>query len=214
MAGLFLSILPLAAASALSPGILAVSITLLSRKDTHAAMALFFGGLLVALLLAGAGIFVAQGDDKAVEALGFQPRAADIAIGALLAAFGIKVMLEKPKKGEGAPPDAKKAHGTLKWLAISFLGNITNFDAVLLNLAAVREIFNSTTVLTYKLSLLAFCDFFFVAPALLPLLFYLAAPEKSQRALAPVGRWMQKYGRYLVGAIFIIFGAYLVLKAI
>jgi len=214
MAGLFLSILPLALASVLSPGILAVSVALLARKDTSAAMALLLGGIIVALLLAGAGILVAQGDDKAAEALGFQPKAADLAVGILLAAFGVKVLLEKPKPDDGAQKGAKKSRGFAKWLAISFLGNITNFDAVLLNLAAVREIFNSSAALAYKLSLLAFCDFFFIAPALLPLVFYIARPQKAERILEPVGKWMQKYGRYLVGAIFIIFGAYLVVKGI
>jgi hypothetical protein len=197
----------------LSPGILAASIALLARKDTGAAAALFLGGVIVALLLAGAGIFIAQDDDQAAEALGFQPRAADIAIGALLAAFGIKVVLEKPSQ-EQPLAGAKKPLGFFKWLAISFVGNITNFDAVLLNLAAVREIFNSTAALAYKLALVAFCDFFFVAPALLPLVFCLAAPEKSARMLEPVGKWMQKYGRLLAGAIFIIFGAYLVMRGI
>ena len=121
--------------------------------------------------------------------------------------------MEKPKP-ESVAAGAKKSRGFFKWLAISFLGNITNFDAVLLNLAAVREIFNSAASLAYKLALLGFCDLCFVAPALLPLVFYLAEPEKAERMLAPVGKWMQKYGRYLVGAIFIVFGAYLIIKAV
>jgi threonine/homoserine/homoserine lactone efflux protein len=213
MAELFLSILPLAVASAASPIILGVSITLLARKNTGAAIALLLGGIIVAMLLAAAGMSVAAEDDKAAEALGMEPRAADIAIGVLLMAFGIKELLEKPKQ-EQAPSGAKKSRGFFKWLAISFIGNITNFDAVLLNLAAVRQIFNSTAELGYQLALLAFCDFFFVAPALLPLVFYFLMPEKSERLLSPVGKWMQKYGHYLVGAIFLVFGAYLILKAV
>lgn len=212
MAGLFLSILPLAVASAASPVILGVSVALLARKRTSAAVALLLGGAIVALILAAAGISVAAEDDKAAEALGMKPRAADVAIGALLLAFGIKALLEKPKK-ESAPSGAGKARGFYRWLALSFIGNITNFDAVLLNLAAVREIFNSTAALAYKLALLAFCDFFFVAPALVPLALYSFAPEKSARLLSPVGRWMQKYGRYIIGAIFTLFGLFLMLKA-
>jgi len=213
MDGLFLSILPLAVASAASPIILGVSVALLARKNTSAAIALLLGGAMVALLLAAVGISVAAEDDKAAEALGMGPRAADIAIGALLLAFGIKSLLEKPKQ-ESAPAGAKKAHGFSRWLAISFIGNITNFDAVLLNLAAVREIFNSQAALAYKLLLLGFCDFFFLSPALVPLALYLYAPEKSARLLLPVGKWMQKYGHLLVGIIFVAFGLFLVLKGI
>ena len=211
MADVFLAILPLALASMLSPGILAVSITLLARKNKTAATALLLGGIIVALLLAAAGILVAQGDDKAAAALGFQPRAIDLLLGLFFLVFGVKVVLEKPKP-EQVAAGAKKSQGFSKWLAISFLGNITNFDAVLLNLAAVREIFNSTAALASKLILLGFCDICFVAPALLPLVFYIAEPQKAERLLSPVGKWMQKYGRYLVGAIFIIFGAYLEIK--
>ncbi len=210
MMELFASILPLALASALSPIILAVSIALLAKGNTKAAAALVSGGLLAALAIAVAGASVAEEDDKAAEALGFKPGAADLFFGLIFLAFGAKIFLEKP--GSGLKAGAGKNRGALGWLAISFAGNITNFDAVLLNFAAVRQIFNSTAAPLYKMSLLAFCDFFFVAPALVPLLVYYAAPKKCEKLLAPVGAWMGKYGHYLVGLIFMLFSLYLMKK--
>ncbi len=209
MLGLIASILPLALASALSPIILAVSVALLAKGNVRAASALVIGGLFAASLIAFAGASVAEEDDKLAEHLGFKPQAADLFFGVIFLGFGLKVFFERPKEGELVRGGQKKA-GTLKWLAISFFGNITNFDAVLLNFAAVRQIFNSEIAPIQKFALLAFCDFFFLAPALVPLLFYCAAPEKCGRLLRPVGTWMSKYGHYLVGAIFIIFGFYLV----
>jgi hypothetical protein len=206
---LFMSILPLALASALSPLILAVSVTLLAKKNTKAAAALVLGGLLAAAVVAVAGASVAQEDDKAAVKLGFKPEAADLFFGVIFLAFGLKEFFEKPKE-QGLPQGAQKSRGALKWLAISFVGNITNFDAVLLNFAAVRQIFNAAIPLFNQLSLLVFCDFFFLAPALVPLMLYYAAPAKSERALEPVGKWMAKYGHYLVGMIFVAFGLYLV----
>jgi hypothetical protein len=167
MDSLFLSVLPLALASALSPLILGISIALLARKNLKAASTFFMGGLLVAALIAIAGAGVADGDDKVVEKLGFKPRAADFFFGAIFLLFGLKVFFEKPESKRDIPPEAKKARGPFRWLAIGFLVNITNFDAVLLNFAAARQIFNSTVALAPQLALLAFCDFFFLAPALL-----------------------------------------------
>lgn len=208
MPDLFASILPLAVASSLSPIILAVSISLLARKDMKSATAFLIGGLLAAAAIAAAGVSIAEVDDGAAEALGLEPRAADLFFGVIFLAFGLKVLFEKPSS-EGMPQGAKKQQGAAKWVALGFLGNITNFDAVLLNLGAVRQIFNAAIPQLQQFSLLAFCDFFFLAPSLVPLALYALAPSKAERALEPVGKWMSKYGHYLVGAIFMFFGLYL-----
>jgi len=210
----FAAVLPLAIASAASPVILGVSITLLSKKNFGAAAAFLAGGVLVAAILALAGVSIAAGDDKVAESVGLPATSIDLAIGLLLLVFGIKVLFEKPKKRDEIPQAGSAHRGNLKWLAIGFIGNITNFDAVLLNLAAVREIFNSALSTMPKLELLSFCDFFFLAPALVPIAFYTFAPEASQKFLVPVGSAMKKYGQYVVGAIFIIFGAVLIMKGL
>lgn len=209
---LFISILPLAIASAASPVILGVSIALLSRKDFKSAAAFLAGGIVVAAILAAAGASIAAGDDKVEQSLGY-PGIVNMAIGLLFLIFGVKVLLEKPSEKERVPGEGKKM-GPAKWFAISFIGNITNFDAVLLNLAAVREIFNSGIAMLPKLLLTAFCDFFFILPALLPIAIFVLAPAASQRVLVPIGGAMSRYGKYIVAAIFIVFGAYLILKVV
>ena len=210
---LFATILPLAVASAASPVILGVSVALLSRKNFGAAAALLASGVLAAAILALVGASVAAEDDVVAKSLGFSPAIVDLALGIVFLAFGAKVLLEKPSK-EGISRKGAAGWGPAKWFAIGFIGNITNFDAVLLNLAAVREIFNSSLAMASKLELLAFADFFFVLPALLPIAICVLAPAASQKVLVPIGKSMSKYGKYVVGAIFIVFGAYLIVKGI
>jgi len=213
MLEVFAKVLPLAIASAASPVILGVAIALLSKKNFGGAAAFLLGGVLVAIILAAAGATIAAGDDKAAESLGYPPSAFDVAVGALLLLFGINVFFEKPSEKRNMP-DGKGGRHMAKWLAIGFIANITNFDAVLLNVTAVREIFNSGIATAPKLELLAFADFFFLLPALLPVAVYVIAPSAAQRMLSPVGDAMNRYGRYVVGVIFIAFGAYMIMNGI
>ena len=213
MLEVFLKILPLAIASAASPIILAATVALLSKKNFGCAFSFLAGCVLAAAVLAAVGISFAAEDDKVAESMGFSPSIFDIAIGALFLAFGIKVLVEKPAAKQDVPR-AGKSGGKIKWFAIGLIGSITNFDAALLNITAVRAIFNSGIALLPKLSLLAFCDFFLLSPALLPIALCILAPEKSQKLLVPVGNAMNKYGRYVVAAIFIIFGILLIKNGI
>ncbi|MCX6769639.1 MAG: GAP family protein [Candidatus Micrarchaeota archaeon] len=204
----FAKILPLAIASAASPVILGVSIALLSRKNFGSALAFLAGGLVVALILAAVGMSIAANDDKVAEGMGRPPTVIDLAVGVLFLLFGAKILLEKPSEKKEIQTAGKGMRHHAKWFFIGFVGNLTNFDAVLLNLAAIREIFNSSIATMPKLELLGFCDFFFLLPALAPIAAYLIAPQASQKVLLPVGNAMNRYGKYVVGAIFILFGIY------
>ncbi|MCX8175471.1 MAG: GAP family protein [Candidatus Micrarchaeota archaeon] len=209
MLELVASIVPLALASSLSPGLLAVSVALLAKGNERALWAFVFGGALAALLVALAGASVAENDHKIAAGFGLHPKAADLLFGAAFLLFGLKTLLEKPKEGGMAQRGIMGGAGAKKWLAVGFLANITNADAVLLNFAAVRQVFNSAIALPYQLALAAFCGFFFLSPSLAPLLLYRAAPGRCARLLEPAGKWMERHSHLLVGAIFALFGLYL-----
>ncbi len=213
MSDLFIQILPLAVASAASPVIIAISLALLSKKSFGALGAFFFGCALATLILAGIGISVAAEDEVVASSIGLSTSVLDLALGAVFFAFGVKVMLEKPAD-EKNPPPTKKPRSPISWFALGLFGSLTNFDAAILNITAVREIFNSNIVLLQKAFLLVFCDFFLLSPILLPCIIYVFAPAASKALLAPVADWLKKNGNYLVGAIFIIFGIFLVMKGI
>jgi len=212
MLELLAKIFPLALASAASPIILALCITLLSKKNFSALGAFFAGSLISAAILAVLGIFFAAGDGQIAIALGFSPYSIDLALGIIFFAFGAKTFFTKPS--EEKSPARKKSFGFVKWIAIGFFANITNFDAALLNITAIREIFNSAVSSASKIGLLAFCDIFLLSPILLPAIIYAVAPSKAQKILSPLGKFMEKYANYIVGVIFLAFGVYLALKGI
>jgi threonine/homoserine/homoserine lactone efflux protein len=205
-------VLALAIASAMSPGLLAVAIYLLAGKNSPKARAFAFmmGGVVVALILAGVA-FAAVSEASS----GRTPRIPayiDIALGVLFILFAAKQVLVK----EGDAPrleEASQKPSLLKWFLIGFIANITNFDAVLLNITAVKEIVEAGVGRFYGLLLISMADLFFILPVLLPLAICVVAPERTEKMLSPVGAWMKKYGRYLVAAIFFIFGVYLLLRA-
>ena len=212
MPELLAKVFPLALASAASPIILALSIALLSKKNFSSLAAFFAGSAAAALMLAIFGIFFAAGDGQIAMALGFSPSSIDLALGLVFFAFGAKTFFAKPSKENKIK--SKKTIGFAKWIAIGFIANITNFDAMLLNITAIREIFNSAASAAEKFGLLAFCDILLLSPILLPAIIYAIAPSKTQKILSPLARIMRKFANYIVGAIFLIFGAYLALKGI
>ncbi len=213
MLELLARVLPLAVASAMSPVILGIAVALLSgKKGSNAGASAFLaGGVVVAAALAILGFAAGNGF---LSSFGIRhlPASLDIGLGVLLVAFAAKTLLEK-EEGDGKKI-GQSGGGPMKWFAIGFLANATNADAVVLNFTAVREIFREGANSIYEISLLALADFFFLAPALVPLLIYMIAPEKTSRYLAPIGAWMKRYGKFVVASIFLIFGMYLLRKGL
>lgn len=209
---LFAKILPLAIASAMSPVILGVAVMLLSAKGGNArnAYAFLLGGAVVAAALAIAG-YAAGSGVLASMGVAHVPATLDIALGIMCVGFAAKGILGK---GGGGKRIGGAEGGAFKWFAIGLIANATNADAIVLNFTAVREIFREASGLAGQALLLGIADFFFLSPALVPLLAYMAAPKRARRALEPAGAWMERYGRYLVASIFLIFGIYLLRKGL
>ncbi len=210
MLELLAKVVALGIGSTLSPGLLAITLALLAAKSNQLRRSLAFlaGGIVVAciVILGSHLIFSALGAAKP-SSLAY----ADFAIGGLLVLFGIFSLLVKEKEPK---PGAQAGAGALKWFAISFALNITNFDAVFLLLTESREIAQSGAAFAYQLALYALGALFFTLPCWLPIAVYVAMPEKAQKTLAPLGGVMKKYGKWLAALIFFGFGAYLVSKGI
>ncbi|VVC03571.1 Sap, sulfolipid-1-addressing protein [Candidatus Burarchaeum australiense] len=212
MVSLLIEILPLAIASAMSPVILGVCIAMLSKKAANSVLAFLLGSVLAAIILFAIGVAFASGDDIVAQEISQPVAIFDLALGLLLGAFGLKVLLMKESAG-----DRLGARGQLsakKLVAVGLLGTLTNFDAALLNITAVRTIAETAGSFATKLLPLAVTEFFLLSPILLPLGVYLVAPQKSAKLLEPLGAWMGKYGRFVVGLIFLGFAVYLVAKAL
>lgn len=201
---LVLSVFFLSLASALSPGLFAIAIALLSGKQYQKTKTIAFliGGAVTVLFLLFVGLNIDDISENFSEF--FQPTGnGAIILGLLLIIFGIYSLIaknDKIKTDVASKPD---------YLRITILGiilNITNFDAVLLNFTAIREIDNAKLAILPETILIIIAEFFFLSPVLVPLAIYIFYPEKSKKILDPIGNSMSKYGRFIVAAIFIIFG--------
>ncbi len=204
-------VVPLGIASAMSPVVFGIALALLVAKEhTRLRMAAYFAGALVTvIILALVGSAVGSG---ALEGAGL-PADVDLLLGILLIVFAVKTGLEKGEKKRKVNAEGGPAH-LLKWFAIGFVVNITNLDAVLLNLTAVKEIFEAGVGFGYEMGLVAVCDLFFLSPILVPVVVYALMPKAAERVLKPIGASLEKYGRYIVSLIFLIFGIYLISKGL
>lgn len=215
MVEIFAKILPLDLASVLSPGILALALILLSKKEfaLGRTFAFLFGSALVALGLAILGLNLGA-NVQDVHNTRVVDNIVDLALAAVFLYFGIRSLI-KPEKTE-KKPQAKNddSRHLLKWIIIGFVISITNFDAVLFNFTAAKEIGQSQIFSAEKIILLIVDALFFTAPILVPLLFYLITPKLTQKILDPLNLFLIKYSRFIVGAVFIGFGIYLAYKGL
>jgi len=204
MFDLLLKVIALGIASAMSPVIFGVALSILaSGKGRMGRITAYLaGGILSAaiVLLAGALIGNHAFSFKGSREVAYL----DLFIGLVFIIFASMQFLGKErgfKAGKGAGPG--------KWLAISFILNITNLDAEVLYFTAAKEVFQSGIPPASQSLLVLLGTLFFLSPTLLPLAAFIAMPERFGQLLKPVGAAMAKYGKYIVSLIFAGFGAYL-----
>ena len=215
---LLLRVIPLGIGSAVSPVILGVTLTLLARKDHLAkrTTAYLSGAILVVVILATVGSAIGSGTMTIKRTHSWASVAVDFAVGLVLVGFGIKSAFEKPpQRSQGIPGNDAMASAQLgKWFLLGFFLNITNFDAVILNVTAIKEIFQAGVPLSEEVLLTVICDVLLLLPIVLPVSVYVAAPTAAEKVLRPVAAASEKYGKYLVMTILLAFGAYLLLKGL
>ncbi|MFA6492637.1 MAG: GAP family protein [Patescibacteria group bacterium] len=214
MIALLAKILPLQLAATLSPGIFALTIILFTKKN-HAigrVLALLLGSIFVAIFLGFLGLKTGQ-SITAFSTHGKISVIIDFALAILFLYFGIKGLV-KPDREKKESLGENPARQLGKWFIVGLIISITNFDAVLLNFAAAKEIGASGIILFDKIILLFVGILFFVLPILIPLFFYLILPSLAQKVLTPINKFLVKFGRLLVSIIFIIFAIYLIYKGL
>ena len=202
--------LPLEIASALSPGILAFSLIILSGNIQPKLKCLIFfaGNLVIAVLIAVLGL-TAGGSIISAKNPSLISSIVDLVIATLFFFYGIYTLLKVEK-----PTRINEESNSLyiKLFLIGILISITNFDAVILYFTATKEIGISSLNSINKVIAVAIGGFFFLSPVAVPLIFYLIAPKFARKILEPVDRFTKKYARYIIGIIFVVFAIYFYIK--
>ena len=204
MISLLAKVIPLGFASALSPGILALVVYFLGNKNAKSKIqAMFFSALLVIAIVITLGLLAGTSTPRAdgqslVEAI------IDLSFGALFIYFALKNLLRKERSIKES--EEKEGSQFMKWFLIGLLINATNFDAVFLAFTSAKEI-GSTAVSTFdKIIAIIINIFFFTSPVTLPVAIYLIIPKTAKTILDKLNKFLMRYSRYIVFAMFAIFG--------
>jgi len=208
------SILPLDAASALSPVIFAITIFLLSSTYHRKIKILSFlaGALVVGIFTTLIGFYIGSRlsiHDKTNPVVALL----DLTFGTVFLYFAIRSLLSKNRK---MPTEKhRNKHTLLRWISIGILVNVTNFDAVMLNLTAAKIIGAAQHLSDpAKIVLFSLNMFFFTLPVTLPVFFQVAFPIKARLMLSGVKFFLLAYARYITAILFFIFGIVFINKGI
>jgi threonine/homoserine/homoserine lactone efflux protein len=204
MLTLLLKVLALGVASAMSPGILAISLGLaFGKEQSSKKITAFFLGGAVALALVILGAWALDEGMKYFNLSSQQ----DLLFGGILIAFGLFSLSSWNRKPSGSR--VGKGSGSLKWFLIGLIGNITNLDAVALEFTSAKQVFASDVSPIPFFILLGLGGFFYLSPILIPM-FYSRAKGSKPALLQKAGVAMDKYGNVVIGILFLLFGAYFI----
>lgn len=205
-------VLPMNLASILSPGLFAASLFLLGTKKPRSnTLILLLGSVAVALgvVVIGALLGDPHPDEENEKLLAV---ILDFLIGSVFIFLAFKILFFKEKSKN------LRLLTDIKYWQIFIFGiviNATNFDAVLLSLAAAKEVADSPDIGTSSKGLLLVVNMlFFTLPIWLPLVFYLVAPKIAMPLLKKVNKYVIKYSKYIISAVFLVLGGWLLYEGI
>lgn len=211
MFSLLIKIIPLGFGAIVGcPMILALALLLLGSKN-HAKIrtfAFFFGNLIVAVAVAILGFSLGHSVPESAKPTMISA-IIDTILGLFFIIFGIKILFSKDHK---VKEKEESGYKIVRWFLIGFLISVTNFDTVLLSLAAAKEIGESAVNEINKIILLIINILFFTAPIGLPLILYLIMPKLARPILEKINQVVFKYSRYILFIMFVGFGIYFCYK--
>ncbi|MDP4038882.1 MAG: GAP family protein [bacterium] len=212
-----INLLPFALGSAISPVMLTGSVLILSSKISPVKKAIGFAfGSAAALVAIAIMIFLLSAKAGQLKIGSHQSTGQDIlhvAAGLLLIYFAIKTAIKKPKT-----PSSNQAKKHKRGLAAFILLGIilmgTNISTLALYFPASAVISKSGLNSLQKTLSMAFMMIFSLIPVFLPLLLVIILGKHSDKLLGSLNRSVTKYGSYVMGGLFGIFGIYLFVKGI
>jgi hypothetical protein len=214
--------LPLALGAAVSPTVLALGLLILSAPKRPVARGIAYtAGVLVVLGgLTVLGLLVMRHGTGLGTGRNPVTRAIDGTMGVLLLLLALHTVLkavtvdrESPSgPAPAANPDRYTGLGPAFLLGMAMM--VANFSTILLYLPAMREVSAARVDTADKALVVAVVFLITSLPATLPLALRLVAPGPSARWFAALHAWVTRHQRQLAVVIEVVFGAYLLLKAL
>jgi hypothetical protein len=202
---------PLALGAAVSPvTLLAMTAILSGARPVIRGMAFTAGVALVTALALGLGVLV-------IDVTGYTEGAtrgplgspvARIIVGLLLVVFAGYVMLRR-RAGSGgriAQLLENPATSTPRFFAIGIGVMVVNISSLVLLLAVINRVAQADVRLGSAAVVLVIVELIVILPAGVPLLAAGLGGERARMAIRQAGGFLDRYGRYIVGTMLVVFG--------
>jgi cadmium resistance protein CadD (predicted permease) len=222
LSNLLTVIVPIALVAAISPTSFTVMILLLSlsKKPKTSGLGFLAGSILIILLAALLGLFAAESASMMTNAdINLLPAWINVILGIIILYFGIKISFKKDYE-----VDEKKVENSLKdkYSTFGFWGSVLlaiglftlNLITTILVFFASSQIAISNVNWMGKIISLILLVIITLLLVEIPLIILFLVPQKADKILSKLNRWIQKKGHYLTAGLTIIIGIYILFEGL
>lgn len=214
-------VVPIALIASISPTTFAVMIVLLSlsKKPKTNGLGFLIGSLIIILLAALLGIFVAESaflvDYNNISIL---PAWMNVILGLVLFSYGVKTSFKKEydtnEEAENRLKDKYQSYGFWGSVLLAMGIFILNLITTILVFFSGSQIGISNVNLVDKIISMILLVAITLLLVEIPILICFLVPQRAENILSKLNRWIHKNGHYLTAGLAIIIGIYLLFKGI
>jgi hypothetical protein len=207
-------LLPLMLAAAANPVVITLVVLVLTAPDRPllraTAFLLGFGSILVAGGIVGLSVF--HGARQTFGPGGTLYAWVDIGFGALM--LGAALLAFTRRSSGDATTRLVGRLGPLEFAGVGALMMATNTSAIAAYVPLLHEISNSGLDRADRATALVISDLVILAPIAAPIAIRWLAPQRADRALGAIRRFLDRYGSAIAAVVFTALGALLVIRGI
>ena len=219
MGELLSKVIPLSLGAAISPTVLALALVILSGRRSIARGSAYLAGVLTVLTgLTALGLIGVHQSTKSASADEIT-RIVDGIAGTLLLLLALGSVLrafttDPAVPAEDEQPDPEKGSGLVSAYLVGVTMMVINFSTILLYLPAMHEISASSVSASDQAVAVMIAFLITSLPATLPFAFRVAVPNLAARVFGRLHAFISRHQRQIGVVIEVVFGVYLVIKAI
>lgn len=219
MVDLLSKLIPLSLGAAVSPTVLGVILVILSGRRALARGAVYLAAVLLVLCgLTALGLYGVRQSAPSPTTTTVE-HVIDGVAGVLLLLLALGTVLRAMVRDSAAPaaegaPDSEREPGLWGAFLLGLTMMVTNFSTILLYLPAMHAVSVSSVPGADKVLAVALAFVITSTPATVPFGFRVLAPGPSARIFGTLHDVIARHQRQIAVAIEVIFGVYLVVKAL
>lgn len=211
---LFLAILPLAFAAAISPTLLTLTVLILTSSHRPVARALSFAFGAEGVLL-GFGVV----EMYVLRGVAAQHPSSplfhwiDVVFGIILVGLALRGLLRSPKPKKERKPEGAQ-WGLPRYVGLGMAGMAANITTLVIYIPLAKEIARTPIGVASQLGVLLAANVIIMLPVLIPLGIRVLLPGPSTHLLASLDAWVTKNGRKMGGVLILAIGLLLIYRGV